>query len=51
MNFVKDSVFGVKGGAPIIGLDHPVVKGMMQSIKGKIHVSILTCGMLLTHGP
>jgi hypothetical protein len=51
MNFVKDSVFGVRGGATIIGLDHPVVKGMMQSIKGKIHVSILTCGMLLTHGP
>jgi hypothetical protein len=37
INFIKSSVFGVPDGAPIIGLDHPVVEGMMRSMRGKIH--------------
>lgn len=38
INFIKSSVFGVAGGAPIIGLDHPVVQGMMRSMQGNIRV-------------
>jgi hypothetical protein len=38
INFIKQSVFGVDDGAPIIGRDHPVVKGMMKGIKSQLQV-------------
>jgi len=42
LNYVKEEVFGILGGRPIIGPDHPVVVEMMaQPIIGTLYFCML----------
>jgi hypothetical protein len=49
INFIKESVFGVADGAPIIDMDHPVVKGMIRSVRGSLYTFNSCFQFILTY--